>query len=105
MDLKALRNDKERIAFLEDYTNEGNGWKLWKGDTDLQRRMWRYDLPDCMLVVEEEKTTIIYPKEQQEWIARNWYIAYDMSGAVPFADYRASRTMALFKIKEITKRI
>jgi hypothetical protein len=30
MNFKNLKNDKERIAFLEDYRNENNGWCLWK---------------------------------------------------------------------------
>lgn len=35
--LKTFKNDKERIAFLEDYRNTRNGWKLWKCDEDLSR--------------------------------------------------------------------
>ena len=35
--MKKFKNDNERIAFLEDYRNEQNGWYLWKHDEDLDR--------------------------------------------------------------------
>ena len=54
-----FKNDKERIAFLEDDRNGNNGWYLWGDNQELGRRWWRYDLPDCAFVVEEEKHTPI----------------------------------------------
>ena len=37
--IKELKNDKERTAFLEDYRNLENGWYLWKDYRDINRRM------------------------------------------------------------------
>lgn len=96
-----LKNDKERIAFLEDYRNEKNGWYIWKHDDDLQRTWWRFDLPDCALIVEEQLQTILWPKEHQAWTVKCWYIITDWHAL--FADQVASRTMAVTKLKEVRK--
>jgi len=99
-----FKNDKERIAFLEDYRNKENGWYLWKHDEDLQRSWWRYDLPDCSLIVEEDQMTFNYPNRHVDWFARNWFIIRDWSfNTKTFRDQVASRTMALKELKRIEK--
>lgn len=76
--MKKFRNDKERIAFLEDYTNTKNGWKLDKEDTGKSRRWWRLDLPDgTVLIVEEELRTFIWPIKHTEWNVLTWFIIKD----------------------------
>lgn len=101
--MRKFKNDIERKQFLDDYRNEQNGWFLWKNDDDLERRWWRYDLPDgTSLIVEEEKETFHWPNKHIKWEARCWYVALWKN--VPFSDYRASKTQALAKIKEIGKR-
>lgn len=102
MDLKKLKNDKERIAFLEDYRNLDNGWKLLRDDKMLNRRMWEYVLPDCSLIVEEQLQTIMWPTKHASWNVMHWYILEDPT--LPFADGCASRTQALAKLKEVMKK-
>lgn len=100
--MKKFKNDKERIAFLEDYRNQDHGWRLWKNDIDLERKLWRLDLEDVSLVVEEQLQTIQWPTAHQKWIVKNWFIL-DSSGR-PFADGTASRTQALAVLKEAGKK-
>ncbi len=100
--MKKFKNDKERIAFLEDYTNEENGWYLWKEDNDLERKWWRYDLDDCALIVEEKLQTLHCPTNHQKWIVTHWYIIKDWHQ--PFEDGAASRTLALKVLKEAEKK-
>ena len=92
-----FKNDKERIAFLEDYRNEHAGWYLWKDDDDIQHRWWRYDLTDCSLIVEEQKQTFTWPEEHIRWHVHHWFIIKDWHR--PFADGTASRSMALTELK------
>lgn len=95
-----LKNDKERIAFLEDYTNEANGWKLWKADEDLGRRMWRLDLEDGNAIVAEERLQMVhYPKTEAKWLTRAWYLV--VSKDEPFESNVASRTIVLTYIKHL----
>lgn len=102
--LLELKNDKQRLAFLDDYTNEENGWYLWKYDDDLQRRWWKHDLPDCALIVEEDQQTFTWPNLRIEWRKRDWFIIRDWSqGAKTFRDQVASRTLALAEIKRVQK--
>lgn len=102
--LLELKNDKQRLAFLDDYTNKENGWYLWKYDDDLQRRWWRYDLPDCALIVEEDQQTFTWPNVRIEWRKRDWFIIRDWSQKYKtFRDQQASRTLALAEIKRIQK--
>lgn len=104
-DLKSLKNDNARIAFLEDFRNADNGWYLFKEDDDLGRRMWRFDLPECALIVEERLQTTYNPyikeEERQKWFVSKWYIVTDWHR--PFEDNAGSRTMALQKLKEVTR--
>lgn len=108
--MQKFKNDKERLAFLEDYRNDRkydgwNGWYLWKHDEDLQRTWWRLDLPDgSSLVVEEQKRTFSWPNVHTDWAVIHWYIVTDWNGFAYFGDYVASRSLALKKIKEIEKR-
>lgn len=99
--MKKFKNDKERIAFLEDYRNVDHGWYLWKQDEELGRWMWRLDLDGTSIIVEEILRTFEWPKKHQEKTISNWYIM-DWSGL--FEDHRASRTMALAEIKKRTKK-
>ena len=99
-----FKNDKERIAFLEDYRNEDNGWYLWKEDSDLQRRWWRYDLPDRALIVEEQTRTYHWPDTRIEWSIVHWFVITDWTGEIPFGDQVGSRSMALVALKEVEKK-
>lgn len=102
--MKKFKNDKERIAFLEDYRNRDNGWYLWKHDPMLQRIWWCYDLPDkTMLVVEEQKRTLSWPNIHTEWLVMHWYIVPDLESSPIFGDCVASRSLALAKIKELER--
>lgn len=96
-----FKNDKERGAFLDDYRNEKNGWYLWKDDYGINRKMWRRDLADCSLVVEEQLITYRWPQEHVTWAVMHWYIVEDWN--IPFADSQGSRTEALQKLKEYAK--
>ena len=101
--MRKFKNDIERKQFLDDYRNGQNGWYIWKNDDDLKRRWWRCDLPDgTSLIVEEEKVTFHWPNKHIEWRDRFWYVTEWKN--VPFSDYRANKTQALAKIKEIGKR-
>lgn len=103
MNFKNLKNDKERIAFLEDYRNEDNGWCLWKFDDDLRRRMWMLRLAaDVVLVVEEQMMTFSWPNTHTEWSVMHWYIIEDPTAI--FGDCVSSRSLALTKLKEVQKR-
>ena len=103
--MKKFKNDKERIAFLEDYRNADNGWYLWDENEDIGRKWWRYDLPDCALIVEEEEHTPCenswWKEPSSLWIAIQWFIIKDWS--MSFGDQRGSRTMALKELKRIEK--
>ena len=102
--MKKFKNDRERIAFLEDYRNEKNGWYIWKHDDDLQRTWLRCDLPDCALIVEEQQKTFTYPNLHISWYVMHWYIVDDWTGRTKtFGDQVASRSLALRKLKEIEK--
>ena len=103
MNFKNLKNDKERIAFLEDYRNEDNGWCLWKWDDDLRRRMWILRLAaDAVLVVEEQLRTFSWPNTHTNWTVMHWYVIEDPTAI--FGDCVASRSLALAKLKEVQKR-
>ena len=96
-----FKNDKERISFLEDYRNTANGWYVWKQDDELQRTWWRFDLPDCALIVEEQLRTFEWPKRHVDWSVLHWYIIRDWHTL--FADSVASRTQALAELKRCEK--
>lgn len=96
-----FKNDKERIAFLEDFRNEENGWYLWHCNSDIGRRWWRLDLPGCAFIVEEQERTHTWPRIKTDWDIVHWFIIDDWE--VPFADGTASRSMALAQLKEIEK--
>ena len=100
MSLK-FKNDKERIAFLEDYRNKDHGWYQWKHDEDLCRTWWRLDLSECALIVEERKQTLQWPNIHEAWIVSSWYIIRNWD--LPFADGVASRTLALAELKKEEK--
>lgn len=103
--MQNFKNDKERIAFLEDYRNEGNGWRLWKHDEDMGRRSWRLDITDgSSLIVEEELRTFNWPKVHTTWSVMHWYIIEDWNSDQNFGDCRGSRTQALNKIKELGRK-
>ena len=95
-----FKNDKERLAFLDDYRNEQKGWYLWKEDYDLKRQWWRFDLPDCALIVEEQLITYHYPDTHVDHSIIHWYIIKDWKRL--FADL-ASRTLALQEVKRCGK--
>lgn len=101
-----FKNDKQRIAFLEDYWNKSNGWYIWKDYADIQRRFWRYDLPDCALIVEEDRRTFTWPEKHIEWSICNWFIITDWTlSEKTFRDQQASRSMALRELKRVEKEL
>lgn len=105
-----FKNDKERIAFLDDYRNTENGWYLWKEDDDRQIALWRFDLPGDIaggaIIVEEELRTYEWPERHRTWSIRRWYIITDWScEKQTFGDQVSSRTMALNLIKDIQRMI
>lgn len=97
-----FKNDKERVAFLEDYRNRDHGWYRWKDDDDLHRQWWRFDLDDCALIVEEQLQTFQWPQEHIAWRVVHWFIITDWHR--PFADGTASRSQALAKLKEAVRK-
>ena len=96
--MKRFKNEKERKAFLDDYRNINNGWHLWKEDADIDRKMWRNDFLDFALVAEEQLITRTWPEQKEVWEVWHWYIVE--TEEKPFADYRASKTQALNRLKE-----
>lgn len=92
-----LKNDKERLAFLDARTR-ATGWYLWKYDDELQREWWRFDLPDAAIIVEEQEITYLYPEDHIGKSILHWYIIRDWNSL--FADQVASRTLALQEIKK-----
>ena len=98
-----LKNDKERIAFLEDYRNEGNGWYLWKEDKDLGRKMWRLDVEggNASVIAEERLQVITWPRPEAKWLIRDWYLVTDWDDEQPFESASASRTIVLGYIKRL----
>lgn len=103
MKITELKNDKERIAFLEDYTNKENGWILWKELTDIRRRWWIYFLDDCSLIVEEQEQEFAWPNIHMAWRPMHWYIIKAPLHEVPFANQVASKTLALAELKHAQK--
>ena len=101
-----FKNDKERLAFLDDYRNEENGWYIWKDDEDRQETLWRLDIEDGpAIIVEEELRTYSWPNVHRAWTIRHWYIVRDWeSDRQTFADQVASRTMALQLLKDMQKK-
>jgi hypothetical protein len=93
-----FKNDKERIAFLEDYRNEEHGWYLWREIDAPQKRWWRFDLGSCALIVEEQPQTFTWPEKHVSWRVACWYIISDWHGF--FADQVASRSLALAALKK-----
>jgi len=91
-----LKNDKERKAFL-DTRSRASGWYLWKEDPDLQREWWRFDLPDCALIVEQQEITYNYPEWHRAKNILHWYIIRDWHGL--FADQVASKTQVLQEVR------
>ena len=102
--LLELKNDKQRLAFLDDYTNEENGWYLWESWFSMTRRFWRYDLPDCSIIVEEDDWTLTWPEKTVKKRIENWFIIRDWTfKTATFRDQQASRTLALAEIKRVQK--
>ena len=95
---KRFRNDKERKAFLDNYRNIDNGWYLWKEDEDINRKMWRNDLIGFAFIAEEQLITRNWPETREQWEVLHWYIVTPDSK--PFADYQASKTQVMEKLKE-----
>lgn len=96
-----LKNDRERIAFLEDYRNEQHGWHLWKSDDDLQMKIWRLDLPHSSIIVEEWLHVYEWPQRHQKWDPRCWYVVTDWSQ--PLRAAAGSRSLALAMLKKELK--
>lgn len=104
MKLDELRNEKHRTEFLDDHTNVENGWILWAKNELINRKIWRYNLPDgSSIFAEDELITYRYPDEHTEWHTFRWYfrtLEQDVSG-VPFADSMCSKSMIKVRLKEL----
>ena len=101
-----FKNDKERIAFLEDCRNKEKGWYIFREIEDMQRRWWRFDLPDCALIVEEDQQTFEWPEKHIEWSICNWFIISDLTfSEKTFGAQVASRSMALRELKRVEKEL
>ena len=96
--MKRFKNDKERKEFLNNYRNIDNGWYLWKEDEDIDRRMWRNDLIGFAFIAEEQLITRTWPETREQWEVLHWYI--NTFESKPFADYQASKTQVMEKLKE-----
>ena len=103
MNITELKNDKLRHAFLDGYRNTENGWYLWKSDNELDQRYWRYDLPKCAFIVQEQLHTVSWPTTKQIYSVRHWYIIRDWQK--PFWDQQGSRTLALEALKKAQKEV
>ena len=102
--MKTFKNEKERREFLNDYTNADLGWSLWKSIPELSRRWWTAELDtDLYIVVEDQRVTYHYPTEHQAWQVLRWYIT-PKSSEEPFADFQVSKTHALEKLKELSRK-
>lgn len=100
-------NDKDRIAFLENYRNDEAGWYLWHDMADtVGLRWWRHDdvSDDFALVVVEElfsgTTPDIWPETTPRWRAKHYYMVRDWGQ--PFADAVTNRTQVLKEMKKKT---
>lgn len=104
MDLQALKNDKERTAFLEDYRNKENGWILWKEFTDIRRRWWLRFMGDGIgFIVEEQEQEIDWPKKHLKWLAMQRYIIREPLDKKPLSNQQGSRTEQLNELKKLQK--
>ena len=97
-----FKNDKERLAFLDDYRNTSAGWYLWYAIEEIQRRWWKFDFDNFSIIVEEQKRTYNWPEHHEAWTVVHWYITDGNDN--PFGDYVASRTMALARLKELNRK-
>lgn len=96
-----FKNDTERLAFLDDFRKEENGWKLWKGDMDLQRKLYRCNVGPVVYVVEEEKRTFEWPQKHKTWSVFRRYIVEDEME--PLGDQLASKTQQLVKLRDLQR--
>lgn len=101
----ALRNDKERMAFLDNYTDDCNAyWFLAKMLTGYDRRFFAYQGDGYSIYVEDELQTLTWPKKHEKWLSRAFYLVPLENGTrKPFADYRMSKTQIINWIKEHRK--
>lgn len=104
MKISELKNDKLRSSFLEDHENTERGWMLWLKNDLINRRIWRYNLPDgSSIYAEDELMTFEFPVKVQSWHTIRWYLRsleQDVSGA-PFADSLSSKTLLMVKLKDL----
>lgn len=93
-----LPNDKERMAFLDNYTHTGD-WYLAEALRTYGRRFWAYPGDGYTIYVEDELHTAKWPKIEEKWISKSYYL---VEGEIdnPFADYRVSKTQIVNWVKE-----
>ena len=94
----SLPNDKERMAFLDNYT-DGENWYLAKQIGPYNRRFFAYPGDGYTIYVEDELQTVLYPAKAEKWISKSFFL---VEGEInkPFADYRVSKTQIINWIKE-----
>lgn len=95
-----FKNDKERIAFLDERREE-DGWYIWSENNDTNTRYVRYDLPEAALIYFEEVRTYHWPETHITWSPIHWYVVKNWKE--PFGDSVASRTQALQELKREEK--
>lgn len=97
----ALRNDKERMAFLDNYKDDCNSyWCRVKIIAPFDRRFFAYSGDDYVIFVEDELQTVHWPKTAQKWISKSYYLVEGERDDRPFSDYRMSRSQIVNWIKE-----
>lgn len=102
----ALRNDKERAAFLDNYRDDCNGyWYLAKMLSEYGRRFFAYYGNGYTVFVEDELQTVTWPKKGQKWLSRAFYLVTDEDSkkGKPFADCRKSKTEIINWVKDKRK--
>ena len=94
-----LPNDKERMAFLEHYTDSDH-WYCEKVMAQYDRRFWTHPGDGYTLYVEDELQTVFYPEKSEKWISKSIFLVPADEPKKPLADFRASKTQIINWIKE-----
>lgn len=108
-DLKALKNNKLRQAFLEEL-KESQEWYTWFSEPRTDRKFKRVDIASAKasIVCELRREQHFYPKDHIDWFRNSYYIIptkeLENRGRLkPFSAYRSSMSECIEKIKEIQR--
>lgn len=99
----ALRNDKERMAFLDNYKDDCSDYWHLKNISVFDRRFFAYEGDNYTVYVEDELQTVHWPKTAQKWISKSYYLVEGKRDGRPFSDYRMSRSQIINWVKEHRK--